>query len=196
MTSEEKIENVSQDINTEKLIKGYVDTAFNVWRMGKDAKLNYEINKKRLEDINKILDNHISFILDVERNFNIINKRHGRVLQKNGIVLKFVDSFNVNDYIQDVNYHKKSLDKTLVPVKNLTKKYDRTLKILKKYGFQIIEFDGKKFNEGMSVKVLAYDSRDDVEEDTIIETVKPTIFFNDKEYLKGEVIVSKRPDVE
>jgi len=164
--------------------------------MGKDAKLNYEINKQRIEDIDHTLNNHISFILDVERNFNIVNKRYGRVLKKNGIVLKFVDSFNVNNYIQEVNYHKKSLDKTLVPVKNLTKKYDRTLKILKKNGFQIVEFDGKKFNEGMSVKVLAYDTRDDVEEDTIIETVKPTIFFNDKEYLKGEVIVSKRPDDE
>jgi hypothetical protein len=196
MTVEEKMENITQDIDTEKLIKGYVDTVFNIWRMGKDAKLNYEINKQRIEDIDHILNNHISFILDVERNFNIVNKRYGRVLKKNGIVLKFVDSFNVNNYIQEVNYHKKSLDKTLVPVKNLTKKYDRTLKILKKNGFQIVEFDGKKFNEGMSVKVLAYDTRDDVEEDTIIETVKPTIFFNDKEYLKGEVIVSKRPDDE
>ena len=46
----------------------------------------------------------------------------------------------------------------------------------------------------MSIIVLGYDSRTDVEEDTIIETVKPSIFFNDKEYLKGEVIVSKKPE--
>ena len=67
---------------------------------------------------------------------------------------------------------------------------------MQKNGFQIVEFDGKKFNEGMSIKVLGYDSKPGVEEDIIIETVKPTIFFNDKEYLKGEVIVSKKPDVE
>ncbi|WP_400230006.1 hypothetical protein [Methanobrevibacter smithii] len=48
----------------------------------------------------------------------------------------------------------------------------------------------------MSIKVLGYDSRSDIEEDIIIETVKPTIFFNGKEYLKGEVIVSKKPDDE
>ena len=50
--------------------------------------------------------------------------------------------------------------------------------------------------EYSSIRVLGYDTRPGLEEDTIIETVKPTIFFNDKEYLKGEVIVSKKPDDE
>ena len=59
-----------------------------------------------------------------------------------------------------------------------------------------MEFDGKKFNDGMSIKVIGYDSRPGVEEDIIIETVKPTIFFYDKEYLKGEVIVSIKSDTE
>ena len=46
----------------EKLIKGYVDTVFNIWRMGKDANLNYEETKKRLDDINRILNGHDKFI--------------------------------------------------------------------------------------------------------------------------------------
>ena len=194
MMEEGKIETVNQNIDPDKLIKGYVDTVFNIWRMGKDARLNYEDNKKRLYNINKILDEHISLILQVDRNFSKINRQYGRVLQKNGIVLRFADSFDKDDYIQNINYHKKSLEKTLTPLKNLSKKYDRILKILRKNGFQIVEFDGKRFNDGMSIKVLGYDSRPGVEEDIIIETVKPTIFFNDKEYLKGEVIVSKGQD--
>ena len=192
---EEKIETSPQNID-EKLIKGYVDTVFNIWRMGKDAKLNYEETQRRLDDINQILNEHVSFILQVDRVFTNVNRRYGRVLKKNGIVLKFADSFDFEDYIRKVQFQQKTLEKTLIPLKNLSKKYDRTLRILKKNGFQIVEFDGKKFNDGMSIKVLGYDSRSDIEEDIIIETVKPTIFFNGKEYLKGEVIVSKKPDYE
>ncbi len=195
MAEEEKMEN-AQDIDTDKLIKGYVDTVFNVWRMGKDAKLNYEETKIKLDNINQILDEHISFINQVERTFNKYNMKYGRVLRKNRIVLRFSDSFDKEGYIRNVKNQQKSLEKTLVPLKNLSKKYDRTLKIMQKNGFQIVEFDGKKFNDGMSIKVLGYDSKPGVEEDIIIETVKPTIFFNDKEYLKGEVIVSKKPDIE
>ena len=192
---EEKIETSPQNID-EKLIKGYVDTVFNIWRMGKDANLNYEETKKRLDEINGILNEHISFMLEVDRTFNNVNRRYGRILKRNGIVLKFVDSFDLEGYLRKVQFQQKTLEKTLIPLKNLSKKYDRTLRILKKNGFQIVEFDGKKFNDGMSIKVLGYDSRSDIEEDIIIETVKPTIFFNGKEYLKGEVIVSKKPDDE
>ena len=192
---EEKIETSPQNID-EKLIKGYVDTVFNIWRMGKDANLNYEETKKRLDDINRILNEHVSFILQVDRQFTKVNRMHGRVLKRNGIVLRFSDSFDLEGSIRKVQFQQKTLEKTLIPLKNLSKKYDRTLRILKKNGFQIVEFDGKKFNEGMSIKVLGYDSKPGVEEDIIIETVKPTIFFNDKEYLKGEVIVSKKPDDE
>lgn len=191
----EKIETSPQNID-EKLIKGYVDTVFNIWRMGKDANLNYEETKKRLDDINEILNEHISLILQVDREFTKVNRMHGRVLKRNGIVLRFSDSFDLEGYIRKVQFQQKTLEKTLIPLKNLSKKYDRTLRILKKNGFQIVEFDGKKFNDGMSIKVLGYDSRSDIEEDIIIETVKPTIFFNGKEYLKGEVIVSKKPDDE
>ncbi len=180
-------ENIAQNIDTEKLIKGYVDTAFNIWRMGKDAKLNYEDNKKKLDDVNQSLREFAKLIKDVDNLFSQLNKQFGTNL-------RFVDPPNINEYIKMVEYRQKSLEKTLVPLKNLSKKYDRTLKILRKNGFQIVEFDGKKFNEGMSIKVLGYDSKPGVEEDTIIETVKPTIFFNDKEYLKGEVIVSKGQD--
>lgn len=194
MVTEEKTESIKQDDEKKKLIKGYVDTVFNIWRMGKDAKLNYEDTKKRLDTINIILDQHVSFIQQVDMQFTKINRKHGRVLKMNGISLKFADSFDAETYIRDVNNQKKSLDKTLTPLKNLSKKYDRTLKILQKNGFQIMEFDGKKFKDGMDIKVLGYDSRLDIEEDIIVETVKPTIFFNDKKYLKGEVIVSKKPD--
>lgn len=184
----EKIEIFTQNMDT-KLIKGYVDTVFNIWRMGKDAKLNYEDNKKKLSYINVILEDHTALIRNINKLFFNVNRKYG-------IGLKFDDDFDLEEYIQVVEYHQKSLERTLVPLKNLSKKYDRTLRILQKNGFQIIEFEGKKFNDGMSIKVLGYDSRQGIEEDTIIETVKPTIFFNDKEYLKGEVIVSKKPDEE
>ncbi len=187
MVGEEKIENITQDINNEKLIKGYVDTVFNIWRMGKDAKLNYEDNKKKLDDVDHLLNEFAKLIRDVSSLFSQLNEQYG-------MGLRFVDPPDINEYIKLIEYRQKSLEKTLIPLKNLSKKYDRVLKILRKNGFQIVEFDGKKFNDGMSIKVLGYDSKPGVEEDTIIETVKPTIFFNDKEYLKGEVIVSKGQD--
>jgi len=184
----EKIETSTQNMDT-KLIKGYVDTVFNIWRMGKDAKLNYEDNKKKLDDVNHLLKEFAKLIKDVDSLFSQLNKEYG-------MGLRFVDPPDINEYIRMIEYRQKALEKTLVPLKNLSKKYDRTLRILQKNGFQIVEFEVKKFNDGMSIKVLGYDSRQGIEEDTIIETVKPTIFFNDKEYLKGEVIVSKKPDDE
>ena len=183
MSKKEKKEPNTQDKDMEKLIKGYVDTVFNVWRMGKDIKSNYEDTKKRLEDVNEILNDHTTFLNDVEKLFSNIG-------------YTFDAGINLEKYEQDVKNRQKTLEKSLKPLKNLSKKYDRILKILKKNGFQIVEFDGKKFDDGMSIKVLGYDSKQDIEEDTIIETVKPTIFFNDKEYLKGEVIVSTKADNE
>ena len=189
MSEERKIENTVQDIDTEKLIKGYVDTVFNIWRMGKDVKLHYEDNKKKLDNINEIIDNHLTLSLEVDEVFVKINKKFG-------LELKFVDDFDFEKYKNEVENRKRSLEKTLIPLKNLSKKYDRTLKILQKNGFQIMEFDNREFSDGMSLRVLGYDTRSDIEEDIIIETVKPSIFFNGKEYLKGEVIVSKKPDDE
>ena len=194
MMKKEEIENIAQNTDNDKLIKGYVDTVFNIWRMGKDAKLNYENNKKRLDDIDTILVDHVSLLWSIDKLFSNVNNSNAN--KKCNIRLKFDDTFDLEDYSEFIEINRNYLAKSLVPLKNLSKKYDRTLKILKKNGFQIMEFDGKKFNDGMSIKVLGYDSRTDVEEDTIIETVKPTIFFNDKEYLKGEVIVSKKPDDE
>lgn len=184
-----KEKNDTQNIDNDKLLKSYVDTVFNIWRMGKDAKLNFEDNQKKLRYIDVILDDHMSLLRNIDELFSNVNKNYG-------LNLKFDDTFDLEDYIKEVEYHRKSLEKTSIPLKNLSKKYDRTLKILQKIGFQIVEFNGKKFNDGMSIRVLGYDSKPGVEEDIIIETVKPTIFFNNKEYLKGEVIVSKKLDSE
>lgn len=173
--------------NCDKLIKGYVNTVFNIWRMGKDARTNYDLNRKRLEDISEILDDHITLLEEAEKIFSDVDKKYG-------IKISFVESFDMDDYRKMVMKRKKTLERTLVPLKNISKKYERILKILEKNGFQILEFNGKKFDDGMSIKVLGYDSREDVEEDTIIETIKPAIFFNDREYMKAEVIVSKADD--
>lgn len=172
------------DENCDKLIKGYVNTVFNIWRMGKDAKTNYNLNRKRLEDISEILDNHITLLEEAEKIFSDVNKKYG-------IKISFVESFELDEYTQMVMKRKKTLERTLVPLKNLSKRYERILKVLEKNGFQIMEFDGRKFDDGMSIKVLGYDSKEGVEEDTIIETVKPAIFFNDRQYMKAEVIVSR-----
>ena len=172
------------DENCDKLIKGYVNTVFNIWRMGKDARINYEQNRKRLEDINEILDDHITLLEEAEKIFSDVKKQYC-------IEINFVESFELDEYTQMVMKRKKTLERTLVPLKNLSKRYERILKVLEKNGFQIMEFDGRKFDDGMSIKVLGYDSREGVEEDTIIETVKPAIFFNDRQYMKAEVIVSR-----
>ena len=89
MVGEEKIENITQDINNEKLIKGYVDTVFNIWRMGKDAKLNYEDNKKKLDDVDHLLNEFAKLIRDVSSLFSQLNEQYG-------MGLRFVDPPDIN----------------------------------------------------------------------------------------------------
>lgn len=163
-----------QEIDVDKLLKGYAEVIFNTWRMGKNVKEDYNVNKKKIDDVNNRLNDFIDLLDEVDKDPRI----------------NFVEDFNLVSYKKNIEDEKKSVEKTLKPLKNLSKKYDRTLKILSKNGFQIMDYDNKKFNEGMAIKVLDSFPDSDVEEDTIVETVKPAIFYENKMILMGEVIVA------
>ena len=173
MSVEENKNGIGQEIDIDKLLKEYAEVIFNTWRMGKNAKEDYENNKRKIDEANNKLDAFIDLLNQVDRNSRV----------------HFVKGFNLEGYIKTIEDEKKSLEKTLKPLKNLSKKYERTLKILSKNGFQIMDYDGKKVNDGMAIKVLDSYPNPDVDEDTIIETVKPAIYFKNKMILMGEVIV-------
>ena len=171
---DEENKKAGQDIDVDKLLKGYAEFILNTWRMGKNAKKDYEENKKRIDDANNKLNDFMEFLDQVD----------------NHPMVDFAETFNLEEYKKNIVDEKKSLEKTLKPLKNLSKKYDRTLKVLSKNGFQIMDYDNKKFNDGMSIKVLDSYQDPNVEDDTIVETVKPAIFYENKMILMGEVIVA------
>ena len=60
---------------------------------------------------------------------------------------------------------------------------------LSQEGIEIVEHTHKPFDPGMSIKVLAYQETPGLERETIIETIKPTIYNKDDRIQMGEVIV-------
>ena len=120
MMKKEEIENIAQNTDNDKLIKGYVDTVFNIWRMGKDAKLNYENNKKRLDDIDTILVDHVSLLWSIDKLFSNVNNSNAN--KKCNIRLKFDDTFDLEDYSEFIEINRNYLAKSLVPLKNLSKR--------------------------------------------------------------------------
>lgn len=170
---ENKSEN-DNEIDVDNLLKGYADVIFNIWRMGKNAKKDYEINEKRMDAVILKLNEFIELLDEVNQIPTI----------------SFVEGFSFDSFKKSIEDEKKSTEKSLKPLKDLSKKYDRILKILSKNGFQIMDYDGKKFNDGMIIKVLDTYPDSEVEYDTIIETVKPSIFYKNKMILMGEVIVA------
>lgn len=59
-------------------------------------------------------------------------------------------------------------------------------------GVDVIDFTGKRYDEGMSLKVVSEEERPGTKEPEIIETLRPTIRFRKQIQLQqGEVVVSR-----
>jgi len=56
-------------------------------------------------------------------------------------------------------------------------------------GLEIKDHTGSVFNQGMALKVLAFEPTDKLIADQIIETIKPSIYINGELRQMGEVVV-------
>ena len=55
---------------------------------------------------------------------------------------------------------------------------------------ELRDYDKEKYVDGMALKVIAFQPSSSCHVKTIIETIKPSIFYNDKLIQIGEVIVA------
>lgn len=67
---------------------------------------------------------------------------------------------------------------------------------LKELGYTCLDLSGEKYDEGMSAKVVYKEDMSDDTEVIIVETVLPTIFYENMVIRNGEIIVGNKRGVE
>lgn len=67
---------------------------------------------------------------------------------------------------------------------------------LSEAGVQIQDHTGKPYRPGLPVQTLALQPTSEVTSETIIETVRPSVYLNGKQIQRGQVIVGKPLDKE
>ncbi|MAT43658.1 MAG: hypothetical protein CL609_15075 [Anaerolineaceae bacterium] len=60
---------------------------------------------------------------------------------------------------------------------------------LESAGVELIDSTGKPYMPGTPDKVLAFDSRDDLRRETVIETIRPAIYYKKEMIQQAEIIV-------
>ena len=58
-------------------------------------------------------------------------------------------------------------------------------------GLVVQDHDGTTFNAGRALDVLVYQDDPAVTEETIVETVRPSVYYRDRQIQRGEVIVAR-----
>jgi hypothetical protein len=58
-------------------------------------------------------------------------------------------------------------------------------------GLEVLDHTGEPFDSGLSLKVLAFQPTAGLEREVILETLKPTVYFNKQRIQIGEVIVGR-----
>ncbi len=58
---------------------------------------------------------------------------------------------------------------------------------------EIQDYDGERFHPGRDLEVLDYQEDPEVGAETVISTVRPTIYFRDRHIQRGQVIVGIPP---
>ncbi len=78
------------------------------------------------------------------------------------------------------------------PHEGMSKAYrhlESILLTLEKEGIEIKDHDGQAFDSGLSIKSLAFQPTPGINEETMIETIKPSVYFLGERIVMGEVIV-------
>ena len=87
----------------------------------------------------------------------------------------------------------KMVDQSGEPIEEMKRAYRHlksALDLLADAGFEISDHIGKRYDQGMLLDVIAFQPASGIESDTIIETIKPSIYYCGKPIQSGEVIVA------
>jgi hypothetical protein len=87
----------------------------------------------------------------------------------------------------------KMVDQSGDPLEEMKRAYrhvNSAIDLLTDAGFEISDHIGKRYDQGMSLDVIAFQPASDIDSDTIIETIKPSIYYRGKPIQSGEVIVA------
>jgi hypothetical protein len=84
---------------------------------------------------------------------------------------------------------------TRTPLEEMRRVYrhiEALIDTLKELDIKIIDPQGRKYDSGMALKVIGFEDRTDLDSETIIETVRPSISWRNQFLLQmGEVIVGR-----
>ena len=95
---------------------------------------------------------------------------------------------------EEREYLLKTIKDLAKPIKFIAKQCTSILDTLNKNGFEIKDHTNTKYHDTMALKVLVFETVEGIEESIITETIKPSIYYNNKLILNGEVIVSNPPE--
>jgi hypothetical protein len=87
----------------------------------------------------------------------------------------------------------KMVDQSGEPLEEMKRAYRHlksALDLLADAGFEISDHIGKRYDQGMLLDVIAFQPASGIESDTIIEAIKPSIYYCGKPIQSGEVIVA------
>lgn len=104
-----------------------------------------------------------------------------------------IDKLTVDFAVEFWRFSKKADMLTLTDnnIETVKKSINRIEDIFKRHELEIIDWDGKKYDNGYSVNVLMFEESEDLKDDIeiISETVKPQIRYKGKIIEHGQVIV-------
>jgi hypothetical protein len=75
-------------------------------------------------------------------------------------------------------------------VKKICRYVDQMVGIINSLGFEIKDRIGEPFNYGLPESVIATKPQPGITQETVIETVLPTIYFKEKPIQRGEIIIA------
>jgi hypothetical protein len=81
-------------------------------------------------------------------------------------------------------------DRPLEEMRRAYRHLESTWDTLAEAGVEIIDHTGTPFDIGLALKVIAYQPTPEISSDCVLETIKPTIYFQRERLQMGEVIVA------
>jgi len=104
---------------------------------------------------------------------------------------RLVVSLSINAW----RLHRKLINKEtrepLPEMKRLFRHSEAMLDALKESGIEINDYEGRSYDPGMALKVISFEPTSGIQEEEIIEAIKPTIIARGKLLQVGEVVVGR-----
>ena len=90
--------------------------------------------------------------------------------------------------------HSKMVDSTSgEATRRALRPLESTMDILRQAGFEIKDHTDKPYVVGMQEKVVAWETKEGLKSEMIIETIRPTIIYQEMVIKQGEIIVGVPP---